>query len=420
MRSLLLLIVCAAYAGSTLTAADADVRRLLETGWEASPSARGEVDRAFEEIATQGRADQHTAYAYGLVLIKQRRYDEAIKQLDSVLKVDPHDVPARQNKIRLLMLTRAHPAAMVEIGLLSRTLADMPAERLPRERREETLRFLGRVIGFLEGPAEGDVAAPTRQRLQREVERRLAEQELAIYDLARHGVLQRFVAMSGESEREREEAVAENERQREEAKRDLEERRDEQQDRRAELLERRDQLRKEAQDLEAARVKAIQPLLDRLAILDRRATVPRRELAVLLTDIDRLRLLAAQSEDPIEREQLLFRARQLEVLAARFDADLTALERQAAAVNAERAAIEDRHRRDLAALSGSVQSIDKELEAQQRVERRFAVDERRLEKPLTGGTRRVRALEAEAAAFTTYEPLPLEEERQRLLEALAP
>ncbi len=45
------------------------------------------------------------------------------------------------------------------------------------------------------------------------------------------------------------------------------------------------------------------------------------------------------------------------------------------------------------------------------------MDEKRVNRPLTSGTRAIRALEAEANAFTTYEPLPLEEDRQRLLES---
>jgi hypothetical protein len=208
------------------------------------------------------------------------------------------------------------------------------------------------------------------------------------------------------------------ERQRDEARRDLDERRTEQQERRTQLLERGDKLRQEIQDNQTEFAKAERPLLDRLAELDRRAAIPRRELALLVTEADRMRALAARIEDPLERDRLLFRADQLDVLALRYDADLAALERQAAGVNGQRAQLQNQYGRQNASLTASLSLVEKELAALQRGEKRIAMDEKRLERPLTSGTRAVRALEAEAGAFTTYEPLPLEAERQRLLDAL--
>jgi hypothetical protein len=274
------------------------------------------------------------------------------------------------------------------------------------------------VIGYLEGPGESGVAPVTRQRAQRKIESRFSDEELLIYDEARDGVLVRFGQATGQAETGREEAVAEKQRQREEAKRDLDAERAKRQERATELLGQADRLRQEIKDNEAEFAKAERPLIDRLARLERQAEIPRRELALLLADADSLRAAAARAEDPFERDRLLFRAQQLEVLAARYDADLAVLERQAAAVNAERAQIRDRFGRQNASLAASGKSIERELALLERGEKRLAIDEKRLEKPITGGTRAIRALEAEASAFTTYEPLPLEEERQRLLDSL--
>lgn len=397
--------------------AQAEIVRLLEVGWESGAAARAAADQHFQSLAKTGPTNPRANYAYALVLMKQRRYDEALQQLDRVLKADSTHWAARENKVRLLMLTRSYAAALVEINRLSQTLADAPQDQVPPERHEETLRFVGRMFGFLEGPAGRDVTPPARQRVDRDVSRRLSEQEQAWVEEAREGVLARYAAMTGESERGREAALATAERQREEDRRDLEERRAEQKDRRAELAEHREKLRQEVRDLEAAFAKEERPLLDRLAALERQAAVPRRELSLLLTDIDRLRVLAAETHDPIERDRLLFRAQQLDLVAARYDADLALLERQAAAVNTERAALKNRFGREIAVAGRSVQAVDRELDALQRGEKRNAIDERRLERPLTSGTRRVRAIEAEAAAFTTYEALPLEEERRRVLDA---
>jgi hypothetical protein len=420
-RSLFALIIhvpALLHLGGTPASADeAELRsgivRLFEVGWQDALAARTQADRAYREIAP---GDLRADYAYALVLMRQRRYDDAVKRLDALLKIHPSHLAARENKIRLLMLQKNYSAALPEINRLSQLLAAADQEALPPEKRREKLRFLGRLFGFMEGPAEG-VAAATVERTQREVESRLADEELAVFDEARDGVLVRFEEMIGQSQREREETLAEKEKQREEARQDLETQRAQQKARRDELLEQGEKLRKEIKDHEAEFAKEDRPLQDRLAGLQRQAEIPRREMALLLADAASLRAAALRAQDPADRDRLLFRAQQLEVIAARYDADLGVLERQAAGIQAERARLQDRFQREIAAVAGSLKGIEQELGAQQRNERRFAMDEKRLEKPLTSGTRAVRALEAEATAFTTYEPLPLEEERQRLLDS---
>jgi hypothetical protein len=395
-----------------------EIANLLEAGWSGTAASRAAADRAFENLSDAAKSDPRSGYAYALVLMKQRRYEQAIGELDSVIKADEADLSARENKIRLLMLTKNYSGALVELDRLSRIVSEAPQEQVAPERRHDVLRFIGRVVGFLEGPGESGIAAVTRLRAQREIESRLSDEDLVIYDEARDGVLARFGKSIGQAETGREEAVTGQQRQREEAKRDLEVQRTQQQERAAELLGKAEQLRKEIKDNEAEFAKNERPLLDRLARLERQAEIPRRELALLLADADSLRAAAARTEDPVERDRLLFRAQQLEILAGRYDNDLAFLERQAAAVNAERAQIRDRFGRENAALVASGNTIDKELGLLQRGEKRLAMDEKRLDKPITGGTRAVRALEAEAGAFTTYEPLPLEEERQRVLDSL--
>jgi hypothetical protein len=395
-----------------------DVTRLFAAGWEGNAASRTASDQQYREIASAGRSNTQTIYAYTLVLMKQRRYEEAIKGLDAVLKAEPNNFGARQNKIRVLMLTKGYDAALVETERLSRLLAQAPQDQVAAEERRAALQFIGRMFGYWEGPGEGAIAAAALDRARREVEKRLSEVELALYDEARDAVLARYEEITGESQRGREEALSEGEKKREEARQELDQRRAEQQGRRMELLERGDKLRKEIQDNQAEQAKAEQPLIDRLALIDRQAAIPRRERALLLVEADSLRAAAARAPDPAERDRLLFRAQQVEILAVRYDADLAALERQAAAVNIERARVQERFGRMNASLAGELQTIDRELQAMQANEKRFALDEKRLDRPLVSGTRAVRALEAEAGAFTTYEPLPLEEDRQRLLDSL--
>lgn len=396
----------------------AEVATLFQVGWDTGTASRAAADEQFQKIAAAGTADARATYAYALVLLKQRRYDDAAKPLAAAVAADPTHWGARQNQIRLLMLTKKYDAALVNLDQFSEQIAEATEEQLSPQQRRETVAFLGRIIGFLEGPAERDVAATTRRRVQRRIESRLAEQELARYDEARDGVLARFAELAGASQRGREDALAAKERHRDEAQQGLEDRRAQQQERRTELLGHADKIRKEMQDNQTEFAKAEQPLLDRLARLNRQAEIPRREIALLITDADSLRATAARVEDPIERERLLFRAQQLEIVASRYDADLAALERQASVINVERARLQEGFQRNNAVLVNSLRTIDKELTALQRGEKRNALDERRLERPLTSGTRAVRALEAEAGAFTTYEPLPLEEDRQRLLDSL--
>jgi hypothetical protein len=416
--AVILCLMAPTFARAQEAAQQSDLTALFDAGWDATSAAsRTAADQAFQSLARQGRSDAQTHYAYALVLMKQRRYDEALKAVDASLKLEETNLAARQNKVRVLVLTKSYPAAVVELERIGQQLAEPSLAQKPPKQVEEVVRFLGRMIGFLEGPAGKDAASANLRRVQRELEKQLSEQHFAIYEEARDGVLTRFEELTGQTQQGREEALAEGEKKRDEAKQDLEIRRTEQQMRRTELLMQAEKLRAEIRDNEAALAKEERPLLDQIARLDRQAEIPRREIAILVTEADRLRFIANRTEDPFERDRLRFRAQQMDIAAARYDSDLAILEREASVVNAERARLQERFARQNATLVGTLRGIDAELQELQKGEKRIAMDEKRVNRPLTSGTRAIRALEAEANAFTTYEPLPLEEDRQRLLEA---
>ena len=65
-----------------------------------------------------------------------------------------------------------------------------------------------------------------------------------------------------------------------------------------------------------------------------------------------------------------------------------------------------------------MQRIDKQLNSHQSEERKLAGIEKKAKKPSNGSTGKVNALSITALALKTYEPFPIAQERERLMEAL--
>jgi hypothetical protein len=124
-------------------------------------------------------------------------------------------------------------------------------------------------------------------------------------------------------------------------------------------------------------------------------------------------------QDQVQRLRLLQESDRLERIAVRLDADLRALERRAAIVQRDRAALALRHRQNLAAYGVTAGRMEKEFKTIETSLKRAESERAKLKKPATGNTGKVIALNKQAIALTTYEVFPLEAEKQRLLDELA-
>lgn len=424
-RALAAVLVVAALTGRLAAAApEADelagaIGRLLEVGWSTSPKARAATDEADQALQRVAGDDLRALKAGWLVLLKQGRYDEALARLEAYLARAGNDLAALRARVWLHTLRKNYDAAAVAAEALSRALVDArPDEEAARNAYEETVAFLGRWLGFLAGPAGTQFPQDQRRTLERRFLQRLEPTWQIRLEDARDGVLSRFLQLGDEADEARQQVVEKAQAERARTQAELQAERQRLTERAAALEgERRklwDELAAQLADLDRQE----RPLLGELAQLSPRASALTGDLVQLEAQIAWLMQLAAQEKNPELQQQYLAQANALALVAARVDADLAAVQRRMQDVQARRAVLTSQRGQLQARSSAAVARLDREKDDLERQRRRLEALEKRASRPLPTSSGRVSSLTSQAAAWTTYDTLPLEAMKEQLLRSL--
>jgi DNA repair exonuclease SbcCD ATPase subunit len=399
-------------------ATDAIVR-LLEVGWSNSPQARAAADLQVAEVAKLAAGESVAQQAWLLVLLQQRRYDEALKRADALIAKDPADTTALRAKIWVATLLKNYEASMLAAEELSKRLAaDPPMNEADQAVHDDLYKFLGRIYGFLGGPIAADVNQGDRKAAEKLIVDRIPETRRALFEEARDSVIAKFLEATGAQDDERLKAIAAADAAKDKTLKEIEEERETITDRAKDLEDRRSQLQGEIRDELAEIAKEDRPLVQDLARLEARAGSLNRDLLSYDVEIGRLQAQADREENENVRRQLLREADRLAFIASRLQTDLIALNRQADAINSQRAGLLARQQRAQKSVADQVRRIDEELTALVKRDKRNDAIEKRAARPATGVTSKGRALAAQATALTTYDPFPLEAAKAKLLESL--
>jgi hypothetical protein len=408
--------LCAAASADELAARRAIVA-LLDAGWAASPQARAAADAQIPDVLAAAKDDVRAHAAVWLVLMQQRRYDDARARIEEHLAKAPDDLSAWRAKVWVLTILKNYPAAMTAADRLAALVAELPADEA-RADREELAGFLGRLLGYLSGPMADAVNQVERKALERSIVARLTEPERTLFEEGRNGVVSRFIALSDESAEARERALAAAKAEQDKTRADLAAERDEAAARIKDLDERRKRvqaaLKTELDDL----AKQDQPLVADLARLSSQASRLSTDLLVYNNDILRLQQLAAAEKDMFLKQQYLLEADRLAILASRLEAELAGVARLVQSIKAQRAALVARQTQAHASAAAQVDRIDREAGDLARREKRNEALERRASRPPTAASGKGRSLSAQATALSTYDAFPLEALKAELLESL--
>ena len=419
LASAVAMVASVASADESEEAGAAAIARLLEIGWDASPSARKAADQQTYEVARLVGRDPRALTASWLVLLQQRRYDEAVQRLDTLLAIVPDDLQALRAKAWCQTLLKNYEGAMLTASTLSELLAAKPAEtKEDAAEHTELIGFLGRLLGFLAGPAAEAVNQDARKSLEREIVGRLGESQKTIFEDARNGVMAKFIETTDATVEERERVVEEAAAEKAKTLEEIAAEREEALARRAVLDERKNKLQGELRDELAEVQKEDQPLVQELAVLQARADALSRELVNYLNQMERLERQAATSRDPNVQRRLYAEADRWDAAASRVDADLQTVRQFAQGVQGQRAVLARRVAQAQANAAGQIKRIDSELAEMAKREKRNEGIEKRLNRQTAGPSSRTRALSAAASALSTYDQLPLEEAKAKLLEKL--
>lgn len=400
-------------------AANQAIAKLLEVGWSQSAQSRAAADAQAQVVLPLARSNPRALTAVWLVLLQQRRFDDALKHVEDQLAADPNDLLALRAKIWLLALRKNYATALVAIDDLSAALAQRkPDTEQGRAEFEESVGFLGRMFGFLGGPAAEALSQDQRKALERKVLGRLDGAGQALFEETRNGALARHIELTGESADSRDEAAAFAQAEKDKTLADVQSDRAEIEKRAQELQERTDkiqsELKSELNDIAAKD----QPLVRELARLNARSDAISGDLLNYSAQMTRWQQLAAAERDRIRRQQYLFEADSLALILSRLDSDLNAVNLQSRAFQQQRATLAGRQAQAQSAAANQVQKLEREMTGLAKRDRRNDGIEKRAARPVSATSGKARSLSAQASALSTYDTFPLEVTKAKLLDSL--
>lgn len=421
------LLICvgvgiAVATGSLARAADAThvedaVKQLLDIGWQESFRSRILVDKHFDQLSTVVQADGRLKHAYALVLIKQRRYTEAVETVDELVVRDDKNASTLKAKVWLDILTKKYSVGLVGMEKLAKLLKAELNQDAGADASRKTEGMLGIMFGYLEGPAADVVNPAQRVTYLKKIVGHFDDAQKDAFEAGRRQVKDQFTALVTEKEDALGKAKKEADQLREQLLKDADSQRGRIARQRENASEKEERSREEFQT-EVDRLRAAErPLVETMTRIDRNALFVNSELGRIVAEIERLELLLRDEKDPVVRERLIRGIHRLEIRADRYRVDLLEIERQAAVAEAQ---LIDLRRQMVAAQSKRQQDLNRSSREETRLDRRekqVGFTERKARRT-TGDKRRSRTLAARAAAFTTYSAFPLEEEKKRLLDSL--
>lgn len=417
--SVILSLLFTAAATADEVALKAGITRMMDVGWSVTPTARAAADAQYVELQTLAAGDERLLTASVLVLLQQRRYEEAGKRLDELLVQDADNLLALRAKAWLSATMKSYGSAIVTAEKL-RAALPMESTQDPAGEAvaEDQLAFLGRLCGYLAGPVADKVDQTERKQLERTIMTGLGDARRLVFEQARDGVTQKFFELTDTKIDQEKKNVEDRTTEANQTLQDVEAARQEIDARASELESSGAKLQKEWND-ELADIERLDgPLVAELARLQARVDIFSRDLAGFQIQIDSLNIRFARERDPVIRNQIARDIDQLSFLANRVSNDLALVRRQGQGVEAQRGALAQRVARAQANFGGQIDRINKELIALGKKEKRADYEEKKAKRPVSSSSTKTIALSSLVTSMSTYDKFPLEQARQRLLNDL--
>jgi hypothetical protein len=390
----------------------------LATAWDTSDAAKELADTKFAALERIAGVDPRAFYGRGLVMLYQRRYSESAKSLDQVVRVDEGHLPALRARVWLALLVKKYDDALAGMEDLANAAGKLAEDADNKDAATEGARFLGSVYGFVDGPLSDVAAVAARKTTEKAILEALTDEQRTLFNDARQAVIEKFGELTTERSDSRETAIAEEEAEKQKILADVEKRRAEMQAQADELKERRTKVEGELKDELAEIGRLDRPLLAQLTRLQAEGAAAEANSDSVVFDIQRLEDRLVGEKDQFVRDQIRRDINRLAIILRRYDADLAGITTAIAGVQGERSVLFTRQKGAERNLGGQLQSIDRQFAGFQSEERKLAGIERKAKKPSNGSTGKVSGLGVTAKALKTYEPFPIERERQRLLDSL--
>ncbi|WP_158261189.1 MULTISPECIES: tetratricopeptide repeat protein [Pirellulaceae] len=415
MSTALVLAVGLTWSAGRAPAAEAQevIDQLLREGWQVGPDG---MAAAREGTAAARRLQNADAmYAAGLALLRHHQYDEAAEVFQAAIEVDPKHYPSWRALIWIRTLQDKFDAALVQVQRLSKQLPPNELAAAEEANVLETVRLLGRLFGFYEGPRSGDVSAALVTRARDAIRPALVGQRQTEFDNNYQDVATLFTSSSTDQQDAKDDAKLKEQMEKQNNQQQLEIRRKQIQVDQQQATDQIDKLRSEWTQEEQRFAQLEVPLNISISQLESQQNVIRRELAILIDDVFRLTEERRQTNDPVRKDRLDREIFRLERLINDYERDLALVQAEGRRLVASRDVLRTSRLQTQQRFEAEIKQHADRKQDLERAEKRLTLETRRNNRPATGNSAKVRVLSAKTSSIRTYYDFPLEVERLTLL-----
>jgi len=194
-----------------------DLRGLLMEGISAEGDSLSAAKRHFEAAHRALADDPRAPYAYGISLLAHKNPKEALEQFQSASQHSPAPfLPALQGVVWIQILrndyARGLPAILDFAHKIEETKGPWPTDH----DRQHSAEWLGRMVGYLSGPAKQAEQAEAIEKLAGDIEKLLTRERKEAYEHGLKCVVARHEKMKTLATRPVEEVLAEAKQKRQE------------------------------------------------------------------------------------------------------------------------------------------------------------------------------------------------------------
>lgn len=397
----------------------AQIRAFLDAGWKPGQAALEQARKSYLMLQATAPGDRALEYAYLLILMRQKKSAEALEQAEQVLRTAPDDLAALRAKIWLQLLLKKYDAAAVDAEALAAALVKQSRDPAAREQARELCLFLGRVWGFMNGPAAKENDSRRLAELRRKLTERLGPTASAWFEEGIAAVSTRYAELTLDLRQAKTETIAAREEQKVQLKGLLAEQKTsvaaEQEQLSADLA----QVQADANQKLAALDQQLDPLTKQLYRLESRNSALQSQINGIDSQIFAWSNILANAPSPYDYDQALY---QIRILQGQRGLVLNALGGAQAELNAV-ATSENRLQSQKAAVTADydaqANAANRRLRELRGTAGRILNEEKRLIQPTSSATAETISLAGSAQGLLTYEEFPLEQERRRLIESLS-
>ncbi|GAA4442634.1 hypothetical protein [Bremerella cremea] len=398
---------------ATADDAHAVIEELLRDGWQVGPDGIATVRQATS--TAKGLRDSKALYAAGLALLRHHQYDDAAATFQAAIEVDSKDYRSWRALIWVRTLQDKFDAALVQAQRLSKELPQAELVGDDEERVRETIRLLGRLFAFYEGPRAGDVSAALVQRSRDMIKPVLVGERAVEFENNYQDVATLFTTSTTQQQDAKVDAMQKEQLEKMQNQQQLEIRRTQIEVDQQQATDQIEQLRSQWMQEDQRLEQLLGPLEVSISQLEAQQRVIRRELSILFDDIFRLSEEKRETNDPVRKDRLDREIFRLERLVGDYERDLAQVQAEGRRLVSSRDVLQTRRLQTQQRFEAEIKQHADRKQDLERAEKRLTLESRRNNRAPTGNTAKVRVLSAKASSIRTYADFPLEVERLTLL-----